>query len=203
MDFDLSNIDHTNIGSAPLLVKIVVVLLISAAIIGAGLYFDTKPQHEAYKKAQAKEDQLRGVFETKVAKAANLEEYKEQLDEMRRTFGTLLRQLPSKTEIPALIVDISQTALASGLEVKLFKPGNEIQKEFYAEKPIELTLSGDFHQFGTFASEVAALPRIVTLHNIKLTPSSNQESSTRASKTKTMTMNALAKTYRYLDDDEE
>ena len=119
--------------------------------------------------------------------------YKVQLEEMRRTFGTLLRQLPSKTEIPALIVDISQTALSSGLEVKLFKPGNEVAKEFYAEKPIQLTLQGNYHQFGAFASEVAALPRIVTLHNITLTPLDDGK----------MTMNALAKTYRYLNDDEE
>ena len=123
-----------------------------------------------------------------------LEELKEQLEEMRRTFGTLLRQLPSKTEIPAVIVDISQTALSSGLEVKLFKPGDEVEKEFYAEKPIQLTLQGDYHQFGTFASEVAELPRIVTLHNINLTPGGEESF---------MTMNAIATTYRYLNDDDE
>jgi type IV pilus assembly protein PilO len=191
---DLNNFDINNIGTAPLVVKLVIVLVLAVAIIGLGYYFDTKEQLIQYDKAQAKEVELRRTFETKVAKAANLEELKEQLEEMRRTFGTLLRQLPSKTEIPAVIVDISQTALSSGLEVKLFKPGDEVEKEFYAEKPIQLTLQGDYHQFGTFASEVAELPRIVTLHNINLTPGGEESF---------MTMNAIATTYRYLNDDDE
>ena len=193
MALDISNVDLNNIGTAPLVLKVLVVVLVAASIIGLGFYFDTKGQLATHEKAQAKEAQLRKTFEVKVKKAANLEEYKEQLEEMRRTFGTLLRQLPSKTEIPALIVDISQTALASGLEVKLFKPGGETEKEFYAEKPIQLVMEGDYHQFGLFASEVAALPRIVTLHNIKLKP--NEDSGK-------MTMNAKAKTYRYLDSEE-
>ena len=192
---DINNLDFNNIGTAPMLLKVIVVVVVTAFIIGLGFYFDTKTQLAQYEKTQAQEAELKRTFEVKVKKAANLEEYKEQLEEMRRTFGTLLRQLPSKTEIPALIVDISQTALASGLEVKLFKPGPEVEKEFYAEKPIELVMNGDYHQFGLFASEVAALPRIVTLHNIKLMP--GKEENTK------MTMNASAKTYRYLDDDEE
>ena len=147
------------------------------------------------KRVQAKEVELKTTFENKAEKAANLELYKVQLEEMRRTFGTLLRQLPSKTEIPALIVDISQTGLASGLEIELFKPNPESRKEFYAEKPISLRVKGDYHQFGAFASEIAALPRIVTLHNISLTPSSGHS--------KDMTMTATAKTYRYLEEDEE
>ena len=190
---DLNDVDFNNIGTAPLAFKVIVIALVAAAIIGLGFYFDTKDQLAELDTVKAKETELRRTFEIKVAKAANLEEHKAQLEEMRRTFGTLLRQLPSKTEIPALIVDISQTALASGLEVKLFKPGNETEKEFYAEKPIQLLLQGDYHQFGLFASEVAALPRIVTLHNIKLEPSDDSG---------IMTMNASAKTYRYLDDDE-
>ena len=191
---DLNDVDFNNIGTAPLAVKVIVVALVAAAIIGLGFYLDTKDQLTNLDAAKAKETELRSTFKIKVAKAANLEEHKAQLEEMRRTFGTLLRQLPSKTEIPALIVDISQTALASGLEVKLFRPGNESEKEFYAEKPIQLLLQGDYHQFGLFASEVAALPRIVTLHNLKLVPSANSD---------VMTMTASAKTYRYLEDDEE
>jgi type IV pilus assembly protein PilO len=191
---DLKDVDFNNIGTAPLTVKVIVVALVAAAIIGLGFYLDTKDQLAKFDVVKAKETELRRTFEIKVKKAANLEEHKIQLEEMRRTFGTLLRQLPSKTEIPALIVDISQTALASGLEVKLFKPGNETEKEFYAEKPIELLLQGDYHQFGLFASEVAALPRIVTLHDLKLTPGKDGGK---------MTMNASAKTYRYLEDDEE
>ena len=197
MDFlsELRNLDFNNLGSAPLPVKVVVVVFIAALIIGAGFYFDTKDQLTDLEKYEAKEVELKNTFEVKAKKAANLEEYKEQLEEMRRTFGTLLRQLPSKTEIPALIVDISQTGLASGLEILLFKPGGEVEKEFYAEKPIELVMKGDYHQFGLFASEVAALPRIVTLHNIKLEPGENNSEK--------MTMNARAKTYRYLDDEQE
>lgn len=191
---DINNIDFNNIGTAPLAVKLLVIVLAAAAIIGLGFYFDTKDQLAAYDSVQAKEQELRNTFEIKVKKAANLEEHKAQLEEMRQTFGTLLRQLPSKTEIPALIVDISQTALASGLEIKLFKPGSESEKEFYAEKPIDLVMNGNFHQFAAFASEVAALPRIVTLHNIKLIPGSDDGK---------MTMNASAKTYRYLDHDDE
>ena len=192
---DLNNLDFNNIGTAPLAVKVIIVVVAAALIIGLGFYLDTKEQLANYDVVKAQESALRQTFEVKVKKAANLEEHKAQLEEMRRTFGTLLRQLPSKTEIPALIVDISQTALASGLEIKLFKPGSEVQKEFYAEKPIDLVMQGDFHQFAAFASEVAALPRIVTLHNIQLTPGKE-----RGEK---MTMNASAKTYRYLDDTEE
>ncbi len=192
---DINNLDFNNIGTAPLTVKIMLVALLAAAVIGLGFYLNTKDQLANFDVAKAKEMELRSTFEVKVKKAANLKEHKAQLEEMRRTFGTLLRQLPSKTEIPALIVDISQTALASGLEVKLFKPGPESEKEFYAEKSIELVMQGDFHQFGTFASEVAALPRIVTLHNIQLKPDDKDGGK--------MTMNASAKTYRYLDDNEE
>lgn len=191
---ELNNLDFNTIGTASAPVKLIVILFLAAAIIGGGYYFFTKKQIVELDKVEAKEVQLRKTFEVKVKKAANLEAYKEQLEEMRKTFGTLLRQLPSKTEIPALIVDISQTALASGLEISLFKPGNDVEREFYAEKPIELVMTGDYHQFATFASEVAALPRIVTLHNIKLVPDEDNSTS--------MTMRALAKTYRYLDDEQ-
>jgi type IV pilus assembly protein PilO len=192
---DLRNVDFSNIGTAPIPVKIIVVVFVAVLVIGTGYYFDTKDQLTELESRETKEVELKQTFESKAKKAANLEEYKEQLEEMRRTFGTLLRQLPSKTEIPALIVDVSQTGLASGLEIMLFKPGGELEKEFYAEKPIELVMKGDYHQFGLFASEVAALPRIVTLHNIKLTPGKKSDDK--------MTMNALAKTYRYLDDEQE
>ena len=194
MDFfeDLRNTNLTNIGTAPLFVKVLLIGLVCLGILFAGYYLHHKDQLESLKQVQVKEQELRKTFENKAEKAANLELYKVQLEEMRRTFGTLLRQLPSKTEIPALIVDISQTGLASGLEIELFKPQVESVKEFYAEKPIDLRVRGDYHQFGTFASEIAALPRIVTLHNISLTPEENK-----------MTMTATVKTYRYLEEDEE
>lgn len=192
---ELRTLDPNSIGTASLPVKIILVIILVATIIGLGYWFHTKNQLITLDSSQTKEETLKQTFEIKAKKAANLEEYKAQLEEMRRTFGTLLRQLPSKTEIPALIVDVSQTGLASGLEIELFKPGNEIEKDFYAEKPIELIVKGNYHQFGTFASEVAALPRIVTLHDISITPGKNRDDK--------MTMRAIAKTYRYLDDEEE
>jgi len=196
MDFaELKSVNLTNIGTAPLWVKVFLIGLVCIAILFAGYWFHHKNQLEDLNKVQAKEFELRKTFESKAEKAANLELYKVQLEEMRRVFGALLRQLPSKTEIPALIVDISQTGLASGLEIELFKPNPESRKEFYAEKPISLRMKGDYHQFGAFASEIAALPRIVTLHNISLAPNDNES--------KDMTMMATAKTYRYLDEDEE
>ena len=193
MDFsELKDINLANIGTSPLWVKVLMIGVACLAILFAGYYLHHKDQLEDLKRVQAKELELRTTFENKAEKASNLELYKVQLEEMRRTFGTLLRQLPSKTEIPALIVDISQTGLASGLEIELFKPQGESKKEFYAEKAIALRVKGDYHQFGAFASDIAALPRIVTLHNISLTPSDNK-----------MTMTAEVKTYRYLDEDEE
>ncbi len=193
MDFaELKNVNLTNIGTSPLWVKVLLIGFVCIAILFAGYWLHHKSQLEDLKRVQAKEIELKTTFENKAEKAANLELYKVQLEEMRRTFGTLLRQLPSKTEIPALIVDISQTGLASGLEIELFKPEAESIKEFYAEKPISLRVRGDYHQFGAFASEIAALPRIVTLHNISLEPSNEK-----------MVMTATAKTYRYLDEDEE
>ncbi len=189
---DIRSTNLNNIGTAPLPLKVLMIGLICFGILFAGYYLHHKNQLESLTRVKAKEQELRKTFENKAEKAANLELYKVQLEEMRRTFGTLLRQLPSKTEIPALIVDISQTGLSSGLEIELFKPQAESIKEFYAEKPIDLRVRGDYHQFGTFASEIAALPRIVTLHNISLTPSEEK-----------MTMTATVKTYRYLEEDEE
>lgn len=196
MDFsEIRDINLTNIGTSPLWVKLLMIGFVCVGILFAGYYLHHKNQLEDLKRVQAKEQELRQTFEVKANKAANLELYKVQLEEMRRTFGTLLRQLPSKTEIPALIVDISQTGLASGLEIELFKPQPEVIQEFYAEKPIDLRVKGDYHEFGIFASEIAALPRIVTLHDITLSPGnpSNED----------MTMTAKVKTYRYLDEDEE
>lgn len=196
MDFsEIRDVNLTNIGTSPLWVKLLMIGFVCIGILFAGYYVHHKNQLEDLKRVQAKEQDLRQTFEVKANKAANLELYKVQLEEMRRTFGTLLRQLPSKTEIPALIVDISQTGLASGLEIELFKPQPEVIQEFYAEKPIDLRVKGNYHEFGIFASEIAALPRIVTLHDINLSPGNLDN--------KEMTMTAKVKTYRYLDEDEE
>ncbi|MDD3517122.1 MAG: type 4a pilus biogenesis protein PilO [Chromatiales bacterium] len=194
MNFDLDkirNIDPKNMGSAPLFIRIGAMLLAVAAILGAGYYFDTQPQREILAREEAKEPPLRQTFEDKQRRAANLEALKQQLEEMERTFGALLQQLPNQTEIPGLLVDVSQTALASGLEIELFRPGGESKKGFYAELPIALRMKGGYHDFGNFVSGVAALPRIVTIGDVTLTPNSDDGSK--------MTFTATAKTYRYVE----
>lgn len=190
---DLKAIDVKTLGTATVSIKAAVVGALCIALASGGYYFDTQKQLEELKRVEATEGELRQAFEGKQKKAANLELYKAQLAQMRLNFGTMLRQLPSETEIPNLIEDISQTGLASGLEIDLFKPGPEARKDFYAEKPIQLKVHGDYHEFGKFASGVATLPRIVTLHNIILAPGKEGE---------LMTMEATAKTYRYLEDGE-
>jgi type IV pilus assembly protein PilO len=139
---------------------------------------------------------LKTSFEGKQKKAANFTAYKAQLAEIERSFGTMLRQLPGKTEIPNLLVDISQTGLGAGLQEELFQPTDEIRKDFYAEKPIKIRLSGSYHEFGKFVSDIAALPRIVTLHDIEAVPKGNDATFDE------LVLNVTAKTYRYLDEEE-
>jgi type IV pilus assembly protein PilO len=148
-------------------------------------------------KAEADELDLRSQFENKQQRAANLDAYKAQLGEMERSFGAMLRQLPGKTEVPNLLVDISQTGLAAGLQEKLFQPGSEKSNGFYAELPIKIKLVGSYHQFGAFVSGIAALPRIVTLHDIQITPVNEKEKGGYDN----LTMDVTAKTYRYIEDE--
>lgn len=199
---ELNSIDFKKLATAPKPVRISVIFIGCVILAGLGYYFDTRSQIEALDQVKEKETELRQQFEAKQHKAANLELYKQQLEEMRRTFGAMLRQLPSKTEIPNLIVDISQMGLANGLEIELFKPQDEIKQEFYAEKPIQLKVKGSYHEFGKFASGIASLPRIVTLHDIALTPGVlTSDASSPAENPVEMTMTATVKTYRYLDED--
>ena len=142
------------------------------------------------------EETLRVTFENKQKKAANYDAYRSQLGQMEQSFGTMLRQLPGKTEIPSLIVDVSQTGLAAGLQEKLFQPQPEIRKDFYAEKPIKITLSGGYHEIANFVSGVASLPRIVTLHDINITPDASDSFDQ-------LTLAVTAKTYRYLEEEAE
>ncbi|HEV7137931.1 MAG TPA: type 4a pilus biogenesis protein PilO [Steroidobacteraceae bacterium] len=142
------------------------------------------------------EQSLRQEFQQKHSRAANLAVYKRQLTDLQRSFGALLRQLPGRTEVPNLLVDISQTALAAGLQQKLFQPESEQAKDFYAELPIKMVLTGSYHQFGEFVSGIAALPRIVTLHDIDIKPTSG------SSGYDNLTLTLTAQTYRYLDQDE-
>ncbi|UCE90690.1 MAG: type 4a pilus biogenesis protein PilO [Pseudomonadota bacterium] len=173
--------------------KIIVISVLCIIVFVGGYFLFIQSQQERLERVRAEETSLKQDFETKQAKAANLDAYKEQMKEMEETFGTMLRQLPSKTEVENLVDEISQTGLTSGVEFQLFKPRPEQAIDFYAEKPINIKVTGGYHQFGDFISGVAALPRIVTLHNIKIE---------RDDKSGQLAMEVVAKTYRYLDEDE-
>ena len=164
------HLEPDNIGTAPTAIKMGVFITLFVAIIGAGIYFDTREQLQVLERKERKETELKDEFKVKADKAAKLELYKEQLAEMEASFGALLRQLPETTEVESLLVDVSQTGLAAGLEIKKFKPSDEEKKGFYAELPIALEVSGSFHQLATFISGIAALPRIVTISNMTLEP---------------------------------
>ncbi len=203
MDFldELQNLDINEIGRWPFLFRAVfVALAFTVATAGGYYYFVFEQKMPVLERAQSDEADLRRDFEAKQRKAANLNAYKDQLSDIERSFGTMLQQLPGKTEIPNLLVDISQTGLAAGLNEKLFKPENEIRKGFYAEKPIRIVLHGTYHEFGRFVSDIAALPRIVTLHNIQIYPVKNARDADKSRDTE-LVLSILAKTYRYLEEE--
>ncbi|MDJ0805597.1 MAG: type 4a pilus biogenesis protein PilO [Gammaproteobacteria bacterium] len=193
---ELNELDFSNIGIWPIPVKIVLVLLVCVLVGVGGYYLDTEDQLDRLTNIEKKEDELRKTFEVKQAKAANLDAYRKQLEEMKQSFGAMLRQLPNKTEVADLLVDVSQTGLAAGLEFELFKPEAEVPREFYAELPIQLKVTGQYHEFGNFISGLAALPRIVTIHDIKI------EERKQTDAGKLLSLQATAKTYRYLDEEE-
>ncbi|RLW71358.1 MAG: pilus assembly protein PilO [gamma proteobacterium symbiont of Stewartia floridana] len=193
---DLNELDFSNVGIWPTPVKMVAVVLVAIAVMVAGYYLVIEAQLTQLDTVERKELDLRKDFETKQAKASNLDAYRQQLEEMKQSFGTMLRQLPDKTEVAELLVDVSQTGLASGLEFELFKPQEELPKDFYAELPIQVIVKGEYHEFGNFISGLAALPRIVTIHDIKI-----KRGDPKASDPK-LTLEATAKTYRYLDEEE-
>jgi len=200
---ELRNLDLQNIGGWPVAARAVAVVAVAVLVLFLGYWFDTRDQLDRLERLRHKETELKRTFERKAAKAANLEAYKKQLEEIRQTFGTMLRQLPSRTEVAGLLVDISQTGLAAGLEFELFKPLSEVPKEFYAELPISIRVRGTFHEFGSFVSGVAALPRIVTLHDFQVLPVGGQQAQQRAGEPPELVMNITAKTYRYLEEGEE
>ena len=194
---ELQSLDINDVGRWPLAFRAAVIAIVFVIVLGLGIYWfiieDKAPQ---LSRAQEEEQQLRVTFENKQRKAANYDAYKAQLTQIEQSFGTMLRQLPGKTEIPSLIVDISQTGLAAGLQEKLFVPQAEVPKDFYAEKPIKIRLTGGYHEIGNFVSGIAALPRIVTLHDIVITPEQDEEFDG-------LSMEVTAKTYRYLDEEAE
>jgi len=193
---ELRSLDPRDPGRWPLPIRIGAVAGAFAVLSLVGIYMLVwNEQRPELQRRQAEEQALRQEFKEKHAKAVNLELYKQQLKDIERSFGALLRQLPGKTETPSLLVDISQTGLAAGLQEKLFQPQPEQKKDFYAELPIKIRLTGSYHQFGEFVSGIAALPRIVTLHDIDIRPD-NKDSYDQLS------LELVAKTYRYLDEDE-
>jgi type IV pilus assembly protein PilO len=202
---DLRNLDRNNIGGWPKSVKVFFAVLIVGLILFLGWYLQISGQQDTLKSAEQKEVSLKKDFSDKQAKVVNLEAYRKQLDDMTEMLQTMLRQLPSKTEMPDLLNDITQAALGAGIETELFQPGPEVMKDFYAEKPIQLKMRGTYHQFGSFISAVASLPRVVilTMHDVSLKPfKANPAAATPAANGELM-LEGTVKTYRYLDDDEQ
>jgi len=193
---DLKSLDPNDPGRWPLPVRAGFVVICFVVIAAALFYFfvwsDQKPRLD---QANAQEQELRDTFKTKHSKAVNLQVYRQQLADIERSFGALLRQLPGRTEVPSLLVDISQVGVGAGLEEKLFQPANEIKKDFYAELPIKIRLTGSYHQMGEFVSGIAALPRIVTLHDITIKTDTKDAYDV-------LSFELTAKTFRYLDDAE-
>lgn len=201
---ELNTLDKQNPGSWPLYVRVGAVILVAVVLLVAGTYFLIKPVYEQVGQEEQKEIGLRNEFDTKQKKVAALDAYKAQLAEMELSFGAMLRQLPSRSEVANLLNDISQTRVSSSLEEELFKPQGEIRKEFYAEIPNQIIVIGEYHEMGNFVSGVAALPRIVTIDDVEIQPAVGKTPSAKASKSLRgqLRMKALAKTYRYLDEDE-
>jgi len=192
---ELQNLDVNDVGRWPLVFRAAVITIVFVVVVVLGIYwFIVEEKSPQLQREQGTEQTLRDVFENKQKKAANYDAYKAQLAQMEQSFGTMLRQLPGKTEIPSLIVDVSQTGLAAGLQEKLFQPQAEVRRDFYAEKPIKISLSGGYHEIARFVSGVAALPRIVTLHDIIIRTDSSENFDR-------LTLAVTAKTYRYLEDE--
>jgi type IV pilus assembly protein PilO len=188
----INELDFQTIGEWPNVAKAILILILCAGVAGAWYYFDTKDQLTRLEKAELSEQRLRSDFERKQQKAVNLDAYRQQLAEMQASFGAMLRQLPDKTEVPALLVDVSQTGLGAGLEFERFQPSAEVKRGFYAELPIHVRVVGTYPEFGDFISGLAALPRIVTIHNVNISRAKGGPGP--------LSLEATIKTYRYLEE---
>ena len=192
-------LDPKRIGSAPILVKLGVMLVVLALIVGASWYFDWQEQLDRIQGETNKEEGLRKTFLEKKAEAVNLPAYQKQLEDIEKQFGALLKQLPGKSEMDALLTDINQAGLGRGLQFELFRPaGGETRRDFYAELPISIRVTGSYHDMGAFASDISKLSRIVTLENVALAPAAGPAKGAASM----LTMDATAKTFRYLDESE-
>jgi type IV pilus assembly protein PilO len=192
-NLDLGDLDVNNIGSWPGAVKAIVMVLVFALVLGGGYYLHVADKQSTLETAVRKEQELRGDFEAKSFKAANLEAYRQQKVEMETTFEALLRQLPGDTEVPGLLEDITRTALDNELTIQSIDLQNEQRTEFYVELPIQIVVEGNYHKIGSFVSGVANLSRIVTLHNFTMEPQQSPLA---------LKMSILAKTYRYLEEEQ-
>ena len=193
---DFNNIDFKNAGSLPMPVKLVLLGFLFLILLGLGYWFLWSPAIDEFNQAKAKEVELRQVFLTKKAQAIKVEAYKQQMIDIEKTFGALLKQLPDKSQMDGLLTDINQAGLGRGLEFELFKPGQESVADFYAEMPIQIKIKGNYHDIGAFATDISKLSRIVTLNDMSIAPMNKD------SKDSLLTMDAVAKTYRYLDSSE-
>lgn len=190
---ELRHVNPNEPGSWPVLVKAGALVLLLGTLMVAGYFLDWEEQWEALEQAQQEEETLKNTFKSRKTSAVNLDLLRTQLTEIEQTLGTLLKQLPNKSELDALLVDINRAGLGRGLQFELFKPNaKETIREFYAELPVSVRVTGNYHDIGAFASDVAQLPRIVTLQDIKITPGKDRQ----------LILNATAKTFRYLDDEE-
>lgn len=194
--FDINNLDFKNAGSWPFPIKLIVFVFLFCVLISGGYWFLVKDLYVTRDRVAAEEAQLKEQYESKAFKVSNIEAYREQMAEMEKSFGTLLKQLPQDTEVPGLLEDITSTALGSGLEIQSIALKPEVSKEFYIELPIDVQVSGNYHDIASFISGVASLPRIVTLHDFSLLPNKGKAPGD-------LQMSINAKTYRYSEQKEE
>ena len=187
-NFDVSELDFNNAGVWPMPVKVVFLLLVFGLVLGGGYWFFVKDLYTEVERAAEQEQELRQEYERKAHRVANLDRYRQQMVEMEETFGALVRQLPSDTEVPGLLEDITNTALGSGLDLQEFALQDEVEQDFYVELPINIRVRGTYHELATFVSSVAGLPRIVTLHDFSISRSDGNDE---------LRMQMVAKTYRY------
>tara|TARA_R110002072_G_scaffold65931_1_gene162938 strand:+ start:1059 stop:1679 length:621 start_codon:yes stop_codon:yes gene_type:complete len=194
-EFDFGNLDFDNVGSWPFPIKILIWVLLLVLVVAAGYYYHVEELQQELATAEAKEIELKKDFETKAFQAANLNAYRQQMVEMEESFGVLVSQLPSDTEVPGLLEDITNKGLLNGLEIAVIDLQTEKESEFYVELPIEIVASGSYHDLGAFISGMAGLPRIVTLHDFQIDTNSDNPHF--------LDIKILAKTYRYKEEDEE
>ncbi len=191
-DFDINDLDFNNAGSWPLLIRVIVWIVVLSLVVFLGYYFYLNDKLDTLESVRGKEIELKAEFEDKAFRAANLDAFRQQMEEMEVSFGALIKQLPSDTEVPGLLEDITHTGLGTGLEINSIKLQPERAAEFYVELPIQINVTGGYHDFGSFVSGVASLPRIVTLHDFSITPTGSG----------LLNMTILAKTYRYNEEDQ-